>query len=182
MEALFRQVEDLIAKEPGKLPPVEKWTPALSGDLDMRIGKDGQWFYQGSAIKRQPLVKLFSSILKREGDDYFLVTPVEKWRIQVDNAPFLVVNFAQDSDENGSLLRFKTTTDDIVVADKEHPIWMEQKPGESTPQPYLMIRGNMPGLIHRNLFYQLVDFALGQEEGGGTDIVLRSRGERFVLK
>jgi len=181
MEELFRQVETLADDHGDSLPPVDQWEPAFSGDLNLRIDRSGRWYYEDSPFKRPRLVRLFSTILKREGDDYFLVTPVEKWRIQVDDVPFLVVNFEQQRDENGrQCLRFQTSTDDRVIADRDHPLWVE-KSSDGEPRPYLMIRGNMPGLVHRNVYYRLVDLAM--EQGGEQDgqLFIDSAGERFAL-
>lgn len=140
------------------LPPVDQWNPPFCGDLDMRIARDGTWFYQGTPIGRPGLVKLFSSILKKEDDKYFLVTPVEKVGITVDDAPFV----AQDFDEmaDGSL-RFITHVGDTAVAGRDHPLRIERDAATGEPRPYILIRRNLEALIDRKSFYRLVD--LGQE-------------------
>ena len=178
-----QQIEALHQRYQNKLPPVETWNPPLSGDMDMRIAKDGRWFHEGEEIKRQALVDLFATILKREGDDYFLVTPVEKWRIQVDDAPFLVIDaecFAE-TDREPEHCVFTTSTGDQVVADKEHPIWVEHSAKSGEPHPYLLIRNNMPGLIHRNVYYQLVERALADAGGKKNEVGIYSCGEFFKL-
>ncbi|HVL01602.1 MAG TPA: DUF1285 domain-containing protein [Dongiaceae bacterium] len=163
------------------LPPVDKWNPAFTGDLDMRIARDGGWFYLGTPILRQPLVRLFSTILKREGDDYFLVTPVEKFRIRVEDAPFVAVGLAQREQDGVSLLEFETSVGDHVVVDAEHPIRVHINAATGEPSPYVRVRANLDARIGRAVFYQLVD--LGQEEqiDGTQQLCVRSAGQRFVL-
>ena len=155
------------------LPPVERWSPALSGDLDMRIARDGRWFYLGSEITRAPLVKLFSTILKREDDDYFLVTPVEKWRIQVDDLPFVALSVERVDDA----LVFTTNIGSTVVANAEHPLTVETDAHTGEPHPRLRVRSNLDALVHRNAFYQLVEWA--QDVDGRLQV--RSQGVDFDL-
>ncbi|MBA56219.1 MAG: hypothetical protein CMK89_17345 [Pseudomonadales bacterium] len=163
-----------------KLPPLEKWSPPFSGDLDMRIQRDGKWFYLGSEIKRQALVNLFSTILLREGDEYFLITPVEKYRIQVEDAPFVAVLVEQVEGERGPALRFETNVGDIVVAGPEHPIRVEVDDETGEPAPYILVRKNLEALISRNVFYQLVDQA-EMQEGTSNELFIVSDGQKFSL-
>ena len=135
------------------LPPVHEWNPPFCGDLDMRIARDGTWFYLGTPIGRSELVKLFSSILRKDGDDYFLVTPVEKVGITVDDAPFVAVDF-EIVDGN---LRFETHVGDFATAGPDHPIRVERDPETGEPSPYVLIRANLEALIDRKSFYRLVD-------------------------
>lgn len=179
----IQQVESLQQQYQRKLPPVQNWNPSLSGDMDMRVAKDGRWYHEGDEIKRQSLVNLFSTILKKESDEYFLVTPVEKWRIQVEDAPFLVVGYEYVAEQNNgpAHYRFLTSTDDQVIADKEHPLWVETS-ASGEPQPYLMIRHGMAGLIHRNVYYQLVEAALrGADDKEKASVGIHSCGEFFPL-
>ena len=153
-------VASLNATKTSGLPPVHLWDPPFCGDLDMRIARDGTWFYQGTPIGRPALVKLFSSILKREDGKYFLVTPVEKVGIIVDDAPFLAVDF----DLSGTgLLTFRTKTEDVVVAGPDHPIRVERDPRTGEPAPYILVRADLWALIDRKSFYRLVD--LGEVDG-----------------
>lgn len=157
---LARQIE----KNQGEsgLPPVEQWNPDFCGDIDMRITRDGQWFYQGSVIGRAALVRMFSTILKREGDAYFLVTPAEKVGIQVEDVPFIVTQ--QLPAEHGKL-RFLTNVGDEVTLDAAHPLQVtESESGE--PRPYLEVRNGLAGRLHRNLFYQLVEQAEVFDDNG----------------
>ena len=163
-----------------KLPPIEKWNPEFTGDLDMRIARDGRWFHEGSEIKRKPLVKLFSTILLRQGPDYFLITPVEKYRIQVEDAPFVAVSAELREQNNQPCLVFKTNVDDWVVLDKTHPLRVETDPVSAEPTPYILVRNNLEALVSRNVFYQLVDQA-EVVEGHSNELFVNSAGERFSL-
>ncbi|MZR62020.1 DUF1285 domain-containing protein [Alcanivorax sp. DP30] len=155
------------------LPPVEQWKPERHADIDMRIARDGTWYYEGSAIERERMVALFSTILLLEGDDYFLITPVEKLRIQVDDAPFV----AGEVQRVDGKLVFTTNVGSHVVASAEHPIRVVTDPETGEPSPYITVRKNLEALIGRSAFYQLIDW--GREEGGR--LVVESGGERFEL-
>jgi hypothetical protein len=154
-------------KQPGGrgLPPVHLWDPPYCGEIDMRIAADGTWFYQKTPIGRAPLVKLFASVLKREGDHYFLVTPVEKCGITVDEAPFLAVELAVDEPDAtpapGRNLRFRTNVDDWVTAGRDNPLRFEPEPQTGGLKPFLHVRRNLWAKVTRALFYDLVD--LGEE-------------------
>jgi hypothetical protein len=139
------------------LPPVHLWNPPFCGDLDMRIARDGTWFYLGTPIGRPELVRLFSTILRRDGDDYFLVTPVEKVGITVDDAPFVAVDFTTEGQDEGQNLRFETNVGDHVTAGPEHPIRVERDPQTGEPSPYVHVRADLEALIDRKSFYRLVE-------------------------
>ncbi len=139
------------------LPPVHKWNPPFCGDLDMRIARDGTWFYLGTPIGRFELVRLFSSILRKDGDDYFLVTPVEKVGITVDDAPFVAVDFEAEGEGESQVLTFETHVGDFAAAGPDHPIRVERDPETGEPSPYVLIRANLEALIDRKSFYRLVD-------------------------
>lgn len=142
-------------------PPVHLWNPPFCGDIDMRIATDGTWFYMKTPIGRPALVKLFASVLKREGDKYFLVTPVEKVGIVVEDAPFLAVEM-QAQDEGGArLLRFRTNVDDWVECGPEHALRFDPEPGTGGLKPYVHVRRDLWAKLTRPLFYDLV--ALGEE-------------------
>jgi hypothetical protein len=147
-----------LAKGP---PPVERWNPPFCGDLDMRIAADGTWFYLKTPIGRPALVKLFASVLKREGDKYFLVTPVEKCGIQVDDAPFLAVELDITEGPDGRVLNFRTNVDDWVACGPEHPLRFEPEAGTGGLKPYLHVRRDLWAKVTRALFFDLV--ALGEE-------------------
>ena len=134
----------------------------LCGDIDMRIARDGTWFYHGSPIGRKPLVKLFAGVLLRdEAGDYWLETPAEKCRIRVDDAPFTAVEMLVEGEGSGRRISFRTNVDEIVSADSAHPIRVETDMETGQPSPYVMIRGGLEALIVRAVFYDLVE--LGEE-------------------
>ena len=162
------------------LPPLEQWNPDFFGDIDMRIARDGRWFYQGGEIKRPAMVKMFSRILWKEGDRYFLKTPVEKVGIQVDDVPFQVIA-VERLELTPSILRFKTATGDVVDAGIEHPIRVVTDPNTGEPSPYLMIRQGMEGRIQRSVFYQLAEWVEPMESPDGQAWVIYSQGEAFRL-
>ncbi len=137
--------------------PVHLWNPPYCGDLDMRIARDGTWYYLGTPIGRKPLVKLFSSILRKDGDNYFLVTPVEKVGITVDDAPFVAIDFEVSSSGPDQQLLFTTQVDDTMTADKTHKIRVEINPDSQEPSPYILVRNNLEALIDRKSFYRLVE-------------------------
>ncbi len=146
------------------LPPVHQWNPEFCGDLDIRIARDGTWYYLGSPFTRLELVKLFSTILRRDGDDYFLVTPVEKVRITVDDAPFVAVDFEAEGSGCEQDLIFETNVGDRMVAGPDNPIRVERAPATGEPSPYVRVRSNLEALIDRKSFYRLVE--VGAHEDG----------------
>lgn len=153
-------------------PPVHLWNPLYCGEIDIVIKRDGTWFHEGTPIGRIGLVKLFSSILKREGDRHYLVTPVEKVGIQVEDAPFVAVDFVADT----GTITFETNVGDHVTADPDHPIRMElAENGE--PSPYIEVRRGLEALIDRKSFYRLAE--IGEEQDGMFG--LRSGGTFFPL-
>ena len=165
-----------VAKGRG-LPPVEDWNPPFCGDLDMRIARDGTWFYLGTPIGRVELVKLFSTIMRRDGDDYFLVTPVEKVGITVDDAPFVAVDF----DRVGDDLHFVTNVGDSVVAGPNHPIRVTRDEATGEPSPYVLVRRNLEALIDRKSFYRLVDLGVIAQHDGQDWFGVTSGGQFFAI-
>ena len=145
------------------LPPLEKWNPPFCGDLDMHIKRDGTWFYEGTPIGRPELVKLFSTILWREGDKYFLVTPVEKVGITVEDAPFVAVDFEAEGKGDAQKLSFSSNVGDTAVAGPSNPIRVERDPETGEPAPYVLIRRNLEALIDRKSFYRLVELGVHHE-------------------
>ena len=148
----------------------------------MRIGRDGTWYYLGTPIKRMPLVKLFSTVLRRDDKgDFWLITPVERGRIDVDDAPFVAVGLTVDGEGQDTRLTFRTNLDEEIVADAEHPIRVEVDPETEEPTPYIHVRDNLEALIARPVFYDLAEMA--EEATVGDDIELRvwSGGNMFRL-
>lgn len=162
MSGTGHAMERLIAAlgEPGRgLPPVERWNPDFCGDIDMRIAADGTWFYLGTPIGRPALVKLFSSVLRRDGDDYVLVTPVEKLGITVEDAPFQAVEMAVDGEGEARSIAFRTQVDDVVNVGPEHPLRFERAAKDGL-KPYIHVRRGLWARLTRALTYDLL--ALGE--------------------
>jgi len=162
-------------------PPLHLWNPPFCGDIDMRIARDGTWFHEGTPIGRAPLVKLFSSILKREGDRYFLVTPVEKVGIIVDDAPMLAIDFDVEGDGAAQRLRFYTKTEDEVVASAENPIRVVRDAVTGEPSPYVHVRSGLEALIDRKSFYRLIELGVHAPHDGQSWFGLWSEGCFFPV-
>ncbi|MGA1800085.1 DUF1285 domain-containing protein [Sphingomonas sp. 4RDLI-65] len=173
-----------IAKlvEEAKLPPVEKWNPTHCGDSEMRIARDGTWYHQGSPIGRPAMVRLFSTILRREPDgSHVLVTPVEKLDIVVDDAPFVAVEMKAEGTGRESKLAFRLNTGDLVTAGPEHALRFveDAAEGDGGPRPYLEVRGGMEALVSRAVYYELAERAIA---GGDTPPGIWSDGAFFALE
>ncbi len=163
-----------------KLPPVDKWNPLDCGDIDMRIAVDGTWFYLGTPIGRPALVRLFSTILRREPDGrYVLVTPVEKVGLRVEDAPFVAVRVDAEGEGDSRRLRFLTNVGDEVVAGSEHPLRVAFRGAE--PRPYVHVRGGLEARVSRAVFYELVATAEERTTEAGRALVVRSEGIDFSL-
>ncbi len=147
------------------LPPVEKWHPAHCGDIDIKIARDGTWFHDGTPIGRKELVRLFSTILRKDADGFHLVTPAEKMRIQVEDAPFIAVLLDAEGEGRAQTLTFTTNVGDQTVAGAENPIRVETDPASGEPAPYVHVRKGLEARISRNVFYQLADLAVPGEGG-----------------
>ena len=162
-------------------PPVHLWNPPFCGDLDMRIAADGTWFYLKTPIGRPALVRLFASVLKRENGKYFLVTPVEKVGITVDDAPFLAVEMRAEDAAHGPILNFRTNVDDWVACDAEHTLRFEPETATGGLKPYLHVRRDLWAKVSRALFYDLV--ARGEERAlnGQRMFGIASGAEFFVM-
>ena len=166
-EQLFDPAAIAARLPKGKAPPVDSWQPDFSGELDMRIARDGTWHYLGSPIKRRRMVKLFASILRHDDDRrYYLVTPVEKFAICVEDAPFLAVAMEVYDQGRDQVLTFRTNVDDEVMAGAEHAVRMEIDAASEEPSPYVHIRGRLEALISRAIFYDLVDLAVEEWRDG----------------
>jgi hypothetical protein len=158
---------------PGRgLPPVHLWNPAYRGEIDIVIRRDGSWWHEGAPIARASLVRLFSTILRRDADGYWLVTPVEMLKIQVEDAPFL----AGQMDAAAGGLSFTTNVGDVVEAGPDHPIRVETAV-HGEPRPYVHVRGGLEALITRPVFYELVEMA----ETRGETLGVASNGAWFPL-
>ncbi|HEX3937180.1 MAG TPA: DUF1285 domain-containing protein [Xanthobacteraceae bacterium] len=162
-------------------PPVELWDPPFCGDLDMRIAADGTWFYLKTPIGRPALVKLFASVLKREDDRYFLVTPVEKCGICVDDAPFLAVELKIEAGAAGNVLNFRTNVDDWVACGPEHKLRFEPEPRTDGLKPYLHVRRNLWAKVTRALFFDLVELGEERDVDGTAMFGVSSDGAFFPM-
>jgi hypothetical protein len=162
------------------LPPVHLWNPPFCGDLDMRIALDGTWYYMGTPIGRPALVRLFSTILKREDGKHFLVTPVEKVGIRVDDAPFLAVEMIKEHDDRGQRLRFRTNVDDWVECDPSHGLRFEAS-AEGGLTPYLHVRSDLWAKVTRPLYYDLVDMGEERMVDGRQMFGVASAGAFFAM-
>jgi hypothetical protein len=162
-------------------PPVERWNPPFCGDLDMRIAADCTWFYLKTPIGRPALVKLFASVLKREGNKYFLVTPVEKCGIEVEDAPFLAVELAVEERPAGRVLNFRTNVDEWVACGPENPLRFEPESGTGGLRPYLHVRRDLWAKVTRALFFDLVELGEEREVSGRGMFGVASMGEFFPM-
>lgn len=167
------------AREPA---PVHLWNPDFSGELDMHITRDGTWYHEGGPITRLALAQLFSGILRLEEDGrYYLITPVEKWAIQVDDVPFVAVRMEVQGQGEEQQLRLFTSLEHEVVAGREHPLTVKVDADTDEPSPYILLRDNLKALIHRNVFYQLVELAQEYQLEGETRLGVWSSGIFFPI-
>jgi hypothetical protein len=155
------------------LPPVHLWSPPHQGPIDIRIARDGTWYHEGSEIRRPGLVRLFSTILRKDGDEYVLVTPVEKVSITVDDAPFVAVDVEATGAGRDLALTFHTNVGDIAPAGPDHPLRVEIDAETGEPAPYVLVRANLEALIDRKTFYRIVD--LGEDHDGRFGVWSRGR-------
>jgi len=162
-------------------PPVHLWNPPFCGDLDMRIAADGTWFYLKTPIGRPALVRLFASVLKREGDKYFLVTPVEKCGIQVEDAPFLAVELKVEDKDGHRVLNFRTNVDDWVACGPGQALRFEPEPETGGLKPYLHVRRDLWAKVTRPLFYDLVELGEERDVGGTRMFGIASQNEFFAM-
>ena len=162
------------------LPPVHLWNPPFCGDLDMRIARDGTWFYLGTPIGRPALVRLFSTILKRENGKHFLVTPVEKVGIRVDDAPFVAVEMRVETGAEGQRLTFRTNVDDWVTCDGAHRLRFERGPDDGL-MPYLHVRADLWAKVTRAVYYDLVELGEERTVEGRAMFGVVSAGEFFKM-
>lgn len=163
-------------------PPVEKWNPPFCGDLDIRIARDGTWFYLGSPIGRDALVKLFASVLRKDEDGrHYLVTPVEKIGITVEDAPLLAVEMAVEGKGEDQVLTLRTNLGDLVSVGPDHPLRFEKEPDSGGLKPYVHVRGRLEALFTRALMFQLADLMVERKDGGRIDTGVWSAGRFFAV-
>jgi hypothetical protein len=157
IEALAESLEDASRRS---YPPVEKWNPERVGEIDIRIAADGAWYHEGDPIRRPALVKLFSTVLRRDDDGrHYLVTPAERLAIQVDVAPLHVTEMYREGAGAAQRIVFRTMTNDVATLDSEHPLTVEIDRETGEPTPTVLVRQRLEGLLARSVFYDLVDIA-----------------------
>ena len=161
--------------------PVHLWNPPYCGEIDMRIATDGTWFYHGTPIGRPALVNLFASILKREGDFFFLVTPAEKCGIVVEDAPFVAVELAVDTGGADRKLRFRTNVDDWVACGPGHPLRFEPEIATGGLKPYVHVRSDLWAKVTRAVWYELVELGEAREIAGTEMFGVVSAGEFYAM-
>jgi hypothetical protein len=164
------------------LPPVERWNPPFCGDLDMEIKRDGTWFYLGTPIGRMPLVQLFSTVLRKDDDGKtYLVTPVEKVGIRVEDAPFVAVEVDASGEGSAQVLTFRTNVGDVVEAGPDNPLRFVDEEGTDGLKPYLLVRGRLEALVARPVMYELAELGEEIDVDGRTMFAVRSRGAVFPI-
>lgn len=178
LDGLVSKARSAGAKGP---PPVHLWNPPYCGDLDIRIASDGTWYYLKTPIGRPALVKLFSSVLKREENKYFLVTPVEKIGIVVEDAPFMAVEMREERGENGRILHFRTNVDDWVACGPGHALRFEPELGTGGLKPYIHVRRELWAKVTRSVFFELVELGEERNLGGRMMFGVASGGEFFAM-
>ncbi len=171
----------ISVKERKGIPPVEKWNPPFCGDIDMHILRNGKWTYMGSEIKRPAMIKLFSNIIRLDDDGhYYLVTPVEKVRIKVDDVPFVAVSMNKIKDKGVNCLSFTTNVQDEVTLSKENPIEIVINDNDE-PSPYITIRKNLKALISRSVYYDLINMSEEEIIDDKKFLVIKSNNTLFKL-
>lgn len=175
LDKITAQLSSLAQGKSSKIPPVELWDPPYCGAIDIVIKANGDWFYNGTIFKRIALVKLFASVLKKEGDDFFLVTPVEKVKIKVEQAPFILTQW-QWQDAEQKIMTVCTNLDDEFVLDKDHNLSINEA-GEM----FVTVRRNLTAKVHRNVYYQWIEMAKEVKTSTGTELVFSSAGCHFSL-
>ena len=160
--------EELSKLDEDSFPPVEEWNPPLCENVHMKIDRSGKWYFMHSPIGRERMIKLFSRVLRRDGEEYFLVTPVEKIKIEVEDKPFVITDFETQDIEGEQVILFKTNTDEVFELNKQHPLRVVLDQETLEPSPYITVRSNLEGLISRNVYYKLID--IGEEIDGNYGI------------
>ena len=172
------RVSQAAKQAPGRgLPPVHLWNPAHCGEIDIVLKKNGLWFHEGTPIGREALVRLFSTVLRKDPDGTYLVTPVEKMKITVEDAPFIAVRV----DRVGEALRFVTNVGDEVEAGPENPIRVQMDAATGEPRPYVHVRRGLEALILRPVFYELAEMAEPHETPDGARMCVASHGAWFQV-
>ena len=178
------KLAEQLPKDAGKsgLPPLDSWHPELSGDMAMRISRDGQWIYQGDPIRRDALVRLFASILRREDDgEYYLVTPVEKWRIQVQDTPLLAHSLTVEGEGRNQQVSLTTNVGETLVISEKHPLRVDCYPGSNEPRPVILVRHGIEARLTTSAYYDLAQHLVEQTVDGQSVYGLYSCGNFYKV-
>ncbi len=172
------KLQEQLKNQSTSAAPVHLWDPPFCGNMDIRIKQDGTWLYMGTPITRQPMINLFSTVLKKENDDYFLVTPVEKVGIQVEDTPFIVTEWEQLHD----YFIFKTPQGNQFTVSSDNPVELRFNTHSGSEIPYVLVRDNLYAKLHQNVFYQLIEMGHEVDSGKGTtELVLNSGDYQFSM-
>lgn len=181
-DGIARLAGRLAVDSDRRYPPVEKWNPPHEGHVDIRIAADGTWYHEGEPIRRANMVRLFSTVLRRDADGHhYLVTPAEKLRITVDVAPLHVVDMTCEGDGADRTIAFRTLTDDLVVLDGDHALTVTVDPHSAEPTPLVRVRAGLQGLLSRAVYYDLVELAEERHLAGGEVLGVMSAGQFHVI-
>ncbi|MFD1747624.1 DUF1285 domain-containing protein [Rhizobium helianthi] len=182
LAAMIARAAEQTAGGKPSLPPVERWNPPFCGDLDMEIRSDGTWFYLGTPIGRQALVRLFSTVLRKDEDGKtYLVTPVEKVGIRVQDAPFLAVEMSVEDADGEQAITLRTNVGDLVTVDAEHPLRFDMTGDKKELKPYVLVRGRLEALLSRAVMYELVEKGEVVMVDGVETFAVRSCGQVFPI-
>lgn len=180
-ETIAEQVDSAKNKAQG-LPPLEKWNPELSGDIDIHITRDGQWLYEGEPLGRESIVRLFSTILRREQDgEYYLVTPIEKWRIQVEDTPLLAHSLHAEGEGRDQVLSVTTNTGETLVIGDSHPLEVGQYPETGEPRPVVAVRHGVNARLVTAAYYDLADLVREETIAGQSVLGVWSSGNFYKI-
>lgn len=182
LEVLFSDLAKQIKAHSQQLPPVHLWNPEKTGDMDLTIDREGRWIHEGREITRPAMVKLFSRILVLEQGNFFLVTPVEKWQINVAIAPFIITQATRETRDSRQVIYLQTKTEDPVILSSDYPIVMDSEISDGETLPLIRVRDNLMGLISRSVFYQLIDWGHQiTDSSGANKLMIESMGSTFSL-
>lgn len=183
MSQLLTGLEPLVNSIPAKgPPPLQDWQPPLSGDMEMRIDRNGQWWFKGKLIEREALVKLFSSLLRREEDgEYYLISPVEKWRIQVEDTPLLAHSLGVSGQGEQQALTLTTNVGEILAIGADHPLQIDTYPGTGEPRPLITVRHGVQARLVTAAYYELADLAVERLIDGERVVGVFSKGNFYKL-
>ncbi|MDC0661805.1 DUF1285 domain-containing protein [Marinobacter sp. SS21] len=180
-----KTIEEQLSTAPSGekgLPPIHQWHPPLSGDIDIRVARNGLWIYQGDPMEREAIPRLFSTILRREQDgDHYLVTPVEKWRIVVDDTPLLAHTVEVTGDGQDQQVFVITNMDERVAIDGDHPLTVDHYPDSNEPRPVITIRHGLEARLVTAAYYDLANYVVEMEQGSGIALGIWSHGQFFPM-